>query len=231
MMGTTTGAASLARSALLAALAIAAAMPLAACGSDDDGSGGGGEGGGLSGGGSQDAASGGTIKIGLLSTLEGPFAPFGRLRTRGAEVALLEMGGKLEGTGPRDGVGGARAAAWEIELVIESSDATPDVAVEATRRLVEQNKVDVVVGPLSGDEGLAIKNYAKQHPDVTFVNGTSRRAEHDPARPGLSFFRYTTDGAQWMAAWASTPPGEARLQEGRDGRRGHSVPVRPRSAS
>ena len=83
------------------------------------------------------------------------------------------MGGKLEGTGPRDGVSGAKAGGKEIELVIESSDATPDVAVEATRRLVEQNKVDVVVGPLSGDEGLAIKNYAKQHPDVTFVNGTS----------------------------------------------------------
>ena len=58
-------------------------MPLAACGSDDDG-GGGGEGGGLSSGGSQDAASGGTIKIGLLSTLEGPFAPFGEAANQGA---------------------------------------------------------------------------------------------------------------------------------------------------
>ena len=44
--------------------------------------------------------------------------------------------------------------------------------MEAARRLVEQAKVDAVVGPLSGDEGIAIKNYAKQHLDVTFVNGT-----------------------------------------------------------
>jgi branched-chain amino acid transport system substrate-binding protein len=183
--------------ALLAALALAAAMPLAACGSDDGG--GGSEGGGLSGGESQDAAGAGTIKIGLLSTLEGPFAPFGEAANQGAKVALLEMGGTLEGTGPRDGVTGAKAGGKNIELVIESSDATPDVAGEAARRLVEQNKVDVVVGPLSGDEGLAIKNYAKQHPDVTFVNGTSGAQDTTLRDPAPNFFRYTTDGAQWMA--------------------------------
>ena len=183
--------------ALLAALALAAAMPLAACGSDD--SGGGGEGGGLSSGESQDAAGAGTIKIGLLSTLEGPFAPFGEAANQGAKVALLEMGGTLEGTGPRDGVTGAKVGGKNVELVIESSDATPDVAVEAARRLVEQNKVDVVVGPLSGDEGLAIKNYAKQHPDVTFVNGTSGAQNTTLRDPAPNFFRYTTDGAQWMA--------------------------------
>jgi branched-chain amino acid transport system substrate-binding protein len=183
--------------ALLAGLALAAAMPLAACGSDDGG--GGSEGGGLSGGESQDAGGAGTIKIGLLSTLEGPFAPFGEAANQGAKVALLEMGGTLEGTGPRDGVTGAKAGGKHIELVIESSDATPDVAVEAARRLVEQNKVDVVVGPLSGDEGLAIKNYAKQHPDVTFVNGTSGAQNTTLRDPAPNFFRYTTDGAQWMA--------------------------------
>ena len=137
------------------------------------------------------------------------------------------MGGKLEGTGPRDGVSGAKAGGKEIELVIESSDACPDVAVEATRRLVEQNKVDVVVGPLSGDEGLAIKNYAKQHPDVTFVNGTSGAQNTTLRDPAPNFFRYTTDGAQWMAGLGKYAAGEARLQEGRDGRRGLLVPVRP----
>ena len=29
----------------------------------------------------------------------------------------------------------------------------------------------VVAGPLSGDEGIAVANYAKEHPDKTFVNG------------------------------------------------------------
>jgi branched-chain amino acid transport system substrate-binding protein len=179
------------------ALIAAAALALAACGSSDDG--GGGEGGGLGGGGSKEASGGGTIKLGLLSTLEGPFAPFGEAANMGAKVALLEAGGKLEGTGPRDKVSGAKAGGKTIELVVESSDATPDVAVEAARRLVEQSKVDAVVGPLSGDEGIAIKNYAKQHLDVTFVNGSSGAQNTTLRDPAPNFFRFNTDGTQWMA--------------------------------
>ena len=178
------------------ALLAAAALALAACGSSDDA--GGGEGGGL-GGGSEEASGGGTIKLGLLSTLEGPFAPFGEAANMGAKVALLEAGGKLEGTGPRDKVSGAKVGGKTIELVVESSDATPDVAVEAARRLVEQSKVDAVVGPLSGDEGIAVKNYAKQHLDVTFVNGSSGAQNTTLRDPAPNFFRFNTDGTQWMA--------------------------------
>jgi branched-chain amino acid transport system substrate-binding protein len=184
-----------ARRRLSVLLALLAAMSLAACGSDD---GGGDEGGGL-GGDQASKSGGGAIKVGLLATLEGPFAPFGEASMQGAKVALLEHGGKLQGTGPRDLVTGAKAGGREIKLVIESSDATPDVAVEAMRRLVEQSKVDVAVGPLSGDEGLAIKNYAKRHTDVTFINGTSAAQNTTLRDPAPNFFRYTTDGAQWMA--------------------------------
>ena len=176
--------------------AIAATLALAACGSDDNGSSD--EGGGV-GGTEESASGGGTIKLGLLSTLEGPFAPFGEAANQGAKVALLEYGGTLDGTGPRDAVSGAKVGGKEIELVIESSDATPDVAVEATRRLVEQSGVDAMVGPLSGDEGLAIKNYAKTHLDVTFVNGSSGAQNTTLRDPAPNFYRYNTDGAQWMA--------------------------------
>jgi branched-chain amino acid transport system substrate-binding protein len=194
-----TGAGARRRTPALLAVLLSALLLLAACGSDDgDGGGGGDEGGGL---GSESQAEGGagTIKIGLLSTLEGPFAPFGEAANMGAKVALIEAGGELAGTGPRDDVTGAKAGGKEIQIVVESSDATPDVAVEATRRLVDQNKVDAMVGPLSGDEGLAIKNYAKQHLDVTFVNGTSGAQNTTLRDPAPNFFRYTTDGAQWMA--------------------------------
>jgi branched-chain amino acid transport system substrate-binding protein len=184
-----------ARRRLSILLALLAAMSLAACGSDG---GGGDEGGGL-GGDQASKSGGGAIKVGLLATLEGPFAPFGEASMQGAKVALLEHGGKLQGTGPRELVTGAKAGGKEIKLVIESSDATPDVAVEAMRRLVEQSKVDVAVGPLSGDEGLAIKNYAKRHTDVTFINGTSAAQNTTLRDPAPNFFRYTTDGAQWMA--------------------------------
>ncbi len=151
------------------------------------------------GGGGQEGGGEEPVKIGLLATLDGPFAAFGEEAYRGAKLALLEHGGKLEGTAPRDGVSGAEVAGRPIELSYESSDGTPDVALEAMRRLVEQEGVDIAVGPLSGDEGLAIKDYAKTQPDVTFLNGTSAAVQTTLEDPAPNFFRFTTDGAQWMA--------------------------------
>lgn len=191
---------------LLAVLALTATIGLAACGSSDDS--GSNEGGGVADSESAEKSGGGTIKLGLLSTLEGPFAPFGEAANQGAKVALLEYGGKLDGTGARDKVTGAKVGGKAVELVVESSDATPDVAVEATRRLVEQNKVDAMIGPLSGDEGIAIKNYAKSHTDVTFANGSSGAQNTTLRDPAPNFFRFSTDGAQWMAGLGKYAAGE-----------------------
>ena len=66
---------------------------------------------------------------------------------RGVELALKEYNGMAGGK--------------KIELVKGSSDASPDSAVRAARKLVEQDGVQILVGPLSGDEGLAVKDYAK----------------------------------------------------------------------
>ena len=67
---------------------------------------------------------------------------------------------------------GATVAGKKIEVVgYGCADDTADKAIEETRRLMEQEDADVLVGPLSGDEGIAVANYAKEHPDKTFING------------------------------------------------------------
>ena len=71
--------------------------------------------------------------------------------------------------------------------------------MEQTRKLVEQDGVQILIGPLSGDEGLAVKNYAKTQPQVTFINGTSAAQDTTLRDPAPNFFRFTTDGAQWQA--------------------------------
>lgn len=126
-----------------------------------------------------------TIKVGLLATLEGPFTVLGQDGLRGAELALKEAGYKAGGK--------------KLEIVKGSSDASPDSAVKAARKLVEQDGVKILIGPLSGDEGLAVKDYAKTKPDVTFVNGTSAAQDTTLRDPAPNFFRFSTDGAQWMA--------------------------------
>jgi branched-chain amino acid transport system substrate-binding protein len=126
-----------------------------------------------------------TNKIGLLMTLEGAFTVLGEDSQRGAITAVNEANGMVAGK--------------KIEIVKGSSDATPDSAVRAARKLVEQDGVKVLVGPLSGDEGLAIKDYAKTKPAVTFINGTSAAQDTTLRNPAPNFFRFSTDGAQWMA--------------------------------
>ena len=125
------------------------------------------------------------IKIGLLATLEGPFTVLGEDGVRGLRVAIQEA----------DGMAGSA----EIEVIIGTTDATPDSAVRAARKVVEQDEVDIVIGPLSGSEGIAIRDYSKTRPQTTFVNGLSAAQQTTFVTPSENFFRFNTDGAQWMA--------------------------------
>jgi branched-chain amino acid transport system substrate-binding protein len=130
------------------------------------------------------AQQGQPVKIGLLATLEGPFAAGGADGMRGAELAVKQRGGVVAGR--------------KIEIIKASSDAKPDVAVNATRKLVEQDKVDIMVGPLSGGEGIAVKDYAKTQPNTTFINGASGAQATTLSNPAPNFFRFNSEGAQWM---------------------------------
>jgi ABC-type branched-subunit amino acid transport system substrate-binding protein len=75
----------------------------------------------------------------------------------------------------------------------------PDSAVRAVRKLVEQDRVDVVISPLSGSEGIAIRDYTKTQPDMTFINAPSGAQETTFVDPAENFFRFDMDGAQRQA--------------------------------
>ena len=125
------------------------------------------------------------LKVGVLATLEGTYTVLGQDGVRGFKVALKQFGGKAGGR--------------EIEVIIGATDASPDSAVRAARKLVEQDKVDIIIGPLSGSEGIAMRDYSKTQPQVTFINGSSGAQETTFVNPSNNFFRFNTDGAQWMA--------------------------------
>src|SRR5947209_4568641 len=133
------------------------------------------------------ADAGGVIKIGILSTTAGgPFVVPGQDGVLGLKLALKEVGYHVAGK--------------RIQIVVEGSDATVGLARDKIRKLVEQDGVNFVIGPLSGDEGLyAVKPYAKSHPNITFINGTSAAQDTTLRSPAKNFFRFTTDGAQWQA--------------------------------
>jgi branched-chain amino acid transport system substrate-binding protein len=179
--------------AALVGAVLALTLVAAGCGGDDD------EGGGGGGGGASE--SGGTIKVGFLSDCEGAFGSFFEPTISGANQALIKYaGGKPKGSKPSDGVEGAKIAGKNVEIVgYGCADDTADKAIEETRRLMEQEDADVMIGPLSGDEGIAVANYAKEHPDKTFVNGIAGAQDATLKVQAPNFFRYHPDGAQWSA--------------------------------
>lgn len=140
-----------------------------------------------------------TIKIGILTTCGGPFAAFEQESFSGAKFALIQnAGGKSLGKNPEDGVSGASVAGHPIQISFGCSDATPDKALSEARRLIQNVGVDILLGPLSGDEGIAIANYAKGQPQKTFINGTSGAQQTTLSVKAPNFFRFGGDGAQWL---------------------------------
>lgn len=124
-----------------------------------------------------------TIKIGLLAPQEGVFTEGGTDGIRGFELALKKYNGEIGGK--------------KIEWVLGPTDATPDRAVREARRLIEQEQVDFIIGPLSGSEGLALRDYAKTIPNKTIINAASGALETTYVDPAPNFFRFHPDGAQW----------------------------------
>ena len=156
---------------LAAVMALCLSFVVVACGDDDDegSDGGGGDSGG------ETSDKGGTIKLAILSNCEGAFGAFYEPDIAGAQVPLINRGAKVENPKkPSDGITGAEIAGKKVEIVgYGCSDGTADKAIEETRRLMEQEKADILIGPLSGDESIAVANYAKEHPDQTFINGAA----------------------------------------------------------
>jgi branched-chain amino acid transport system substrate-binding protein len=145
---------------------------------------------------------GGEIRLGIMAECEGAFGAFNEDTVAGATLALVEdAGATVNATDTAlDGFTGATAAGVPIELVgIGCGDDTPDRAIQEIRTLVEENGANVVIGPLSGDEGIAIANYALDHPEVTFINGISGAQDATLHVQAPNFFRFNGDGAQWNA--------------------------------
>jgi branched-chain amino acid transport system substrate-binding protein len=143
----------------------------------------------------------GEIRVGLLGICK-PQVPFGSLydtTLAAAELPLLELGGKPAGPNRTDGVAGVSIGGHPTKLFFGCSDSTADSAVAEARELVENAGVNVLIGPMVGSEGFAVREYAKRMPGVTFVNGTSAAQATTLRDPAPNFFRFNGDGAQMQA--------------------------------
>ena len=137
-----------------------------------------------------------------MAECEGAFGGFNEDVQAGVALAMInEAGATSNSRTPRSTGSPARRGRWSpIEVVsVGCGDDTADRAIQEIRKIVEQDGANVVIGPLSGDEGIAIANYAKDHPEVTFINGISGAQEATLQVQAPNFFRFNGDGAQWNA--------------------------------
>jgi ABC-type branched-subunit amino acid transport system substrate-binding protein len=125
----------------------------------------------------------GTIKIGILVALEGTFAAGGADGVRNVELALKQVNNTVAGK--------------KIETVVAPTDTKPDTTIRMARKLIEQDKVDIIIGPLSGSEGIAMRDFAKTIPNNVVINGISGALETTWVDPAPNFYRFNLDGSQW----------------------------------
>lgn len=88
-----------------------------------------------------------TIKIGFLSAFTGVFSSFGDMQREGAVLALEEVDYTVAGK--------------KIEVIYADDQLDNELAVLRARQLVEQDRIDVLTGLVSGDEGLVVADYMK----------------------------------------------------------------------
>lgn len=124
------------------------------------------------------------IRIGVLASLTGPFAQLGADGVDGVNLAIEEFGGQIAGR--------------PIELYIEDDAADPNTSIEKTRALVNRDNVEIVLGPLSGSAGEAVKNNADEWPDTTII--VAGAAAEDITMRGVkpNVWRTSYTGAQPM---------------------------------
>src|SRR6266550_3510412 len=142
------------------------------------------------------------IKIAILSDCQGAFASNYEQDIGGAITAFAQYAGvkPKNPNKPSAGWTGGSIGGHPLKLVgIGCSNDRADTAIKETKRLMEQLGADIMVGPLSGDESVAIANYAKAHPTKTFVDGTAGAWDTTAVVKAPNFFRFNGDGIQWNA--------------------------------
>lgn len=130
------------------------------------------------------------MKIGLLLPQTGVDATQGTDAARGVEFYSTKNAG--------------RAGGHVLELFKEDDQAKPEVALAKLTKLVEGDRVDVLVGPISSAVALAIRDYVHVQSVPLIVPAAFTRVLTSPQQASPNIFRVseTSDQANYpMGAW------------------------------
>lgn len=137
-----------------------------------------------------------SLKIGLPATLSGRHAVQGRESFRGIRLFVDQ-------TRARGGIKTREGTARRPELVFRDDSSLPEKTAENTRRLIERDRVDVLLGPYSSSLALACVEVAEKARRAVWNYGGSSddiaasgyRKIVNTASPSSSYFHAVVDMA------------------------------------
>ncbi|HEX7099304.1 MAG TPA: ABC transporter substrate-binding protein [Acidimicrobiia bacterium] len=130
----------------------------------------------------------GTVKVGFISPTTGFVAALGTDMQRGWNLYWEQNGNVVDGI--------------TVETVFEDDAGDPDVALTKARRLVEEEQVDIVAGPILANTAYAVAEYVAGQGIPTFhitaADDLTQR-EHDPhvLRVGYTSSQTNFPAGQW----------------------------------
>ena len=100
-------------------------------------------------------AQSGKIRVGLMLPYSGAFAPLGVAIENGVRMAINEQGGKLAGR--------------EIEWFKVDDESEPSKGIENANKLVQRDKVDVLIGTVHSGVQMGIQKVARDSGVLTLI--------------------------------------------------------------
>lgn len=183
-------------------LAAAAALGLSGCGSDSSSS--------TGGGGEVDNSS--PLRIGVITSPTGPYAPIGQ--------EVVELAEWVEKTANADG----GVDGHQVEVFIEDDQLNPETGTKAAERLISQEDVSAIIGTVSSAVSLAVSAVAAQN-EVVVMNTISRSPVITGAECNPFTFRVNKndnmDGAV-ISTWMEDQPERSWVTVGYDYEWGHT---------
>lgn len=135
---------------------------------------------------------GGALKVGYISPTTGNFA-----------VAGQEM---VDGWNLYWDINGAEVDGITIETIVEDDAGNPETSLTKAKKLVEQDEVDFIVGPLIANTALAVASYTASvgvpnlHPVAASDDLTQRAANDLTVRTGsMGGSQANFPGGEWAA--------------------------------
>jgi branched-chain amino acid transport system substrate-binding protein len=129
------------------------------------------------------------LRIGMVTSLSGPFAALGESMRSGMRLLLTQSGERFAGR--------------PVELIVEDDQARPDDGVRKARKLIGQDRVELLCGVIHSGVALALRDVVAEARMPTFMLGSA----NELARSAVSPYVLRPTKTNWMlgstaARWA-----------------------------